>query len=105
MEIPGIPDSIPRARAIELIESLGLDAMSMLSLRFEPHAIHVEVYALKDSMRYWDGGADTRAATHMIAIPIVDEPSTHDIGQAVADAIKEYEDRRKSDPGAGPQGA
>lgn len=71
VEIPGIPESIPRARVAGLLEALGIDPKQMLSLRIEPFAIHVEVYALKDGNRYWDSGADKKGAAHMIAIPIV----------------------------------
>ncbi|HEY9375021.1 hypothetical protein [Streptomyces sp.] len=75
MDIAGIPESIPRARILELIKSLGIDPKETLSLRFEPHAIHAEVRALKDGNRYWDGGPEERLATHCIAIPIADDPA------------------------------
>lgn len=72
MDIEGIPNSIPRARVIELIEALGLNPREMQSLRMERDAVYVELYALQDGNRFWDGGPDKRAAAHRIVIPIAD---------------------------------
>lgn len=91
--IPGAPKSIPRARVLELIESLGIDPKETRSLRFEPEAVHVEVYALRDGSRYWGGSSDKLAARHWIVIPIADQLDTAEVGRSVVEAVKAYENR------------
>lgn len=104
MDIPGIPESIPRARVVELVEALGLDPKQLRGLRLEPHALYVEVYARKDGNRFWDGAwrPDSQVATHRIAIPIADQLDTAEAGRSVVETIKAYETRGKGDE-SGPE--
>lgn len=73
MDIPGVPESIPRSRVVELVKSLGIDPAELVDFDLKPEALYVQVYAQRDGNRYWDGGADHVAATHRIAIPITDD--------------------------------
>lgn len=93
VDIPGIPDSIPRARVLAFIESLGIDPKEARNLRFQPDAVHVEMYALRDGCRYWDGDSKEKAVTHHIAIPIADQLDTAEVGRSVVEAVKAYENR------------
>lgn len=97
MEISGIPDGVPRARIVELVEELGIDVKDLISLRIEHEAIYAEVYARSGGRHYWDGSWDKNIAAHVIAIPIQDAPSSAEVGRDVVDAIKEYESRRQDD--------
>lgn len=75
MDIPGVPDSIPRACVIELVRSLGLDPRELASLELKGRCIEAAVYALDDEgHRYFeDGIPDGPVAKHHIAIPITDD--------------------------------
>ncbi len=71
MVIPGVPDSISRARIAELVQSLGLDVRELVSFELKVHAIHAVVYALnEDGHRYFVD--DDNVAKHHITIPITD---------------------------------
>jgi len=82
--IPGVPASVPRARVLDLIESLGFDPRELVSLRFEPGGIYAEVFADQRPGRTgfterWRFTTDGQAAaTHRICIPITEdkEPPT-----------------------------
>jgi hypothetical protein len=71
LDIPGIPDSIPRKRCIELIENLGLDPEDIASLEFKFDGIYAEVVARnEDGKRHIVDGR--KFAKHRIYIPIKD---------------------------------
>ena len=75
MEIPGVPESIPREAVLRLVESLGLDWEELYSLSFGTSCITAEQYALDpDGCRYVDQRPDREpvAAMHRISIPIKD---------------------------------
>ena len=74
MDIPGIPDSIPRKRYIELIETLGLDATDLYSLEFKADGIYASTYVRHPSGR---GRVidDEEIAKHQIYIPVTDTVS------------------------------
>lgn len=72
MDIPGVPESIPRTQMLEMLASLGLDPKDLISFRVEWNAITAEVFALNEKgSRYVADGSDS-IATHSIAIPITD---------------------------------
>ncbi|MDX3110159.1 hypothetical protein [Nonomuraea angiospora] len=77
MDLPGIPESIPRARVVELVEAFGLDLRDLLSVSVQRHAIAAEVFARNEQgQRFTNDGENL--ATHSILIPIVEEPSPAD---------------------------
>jgi len=45
MEINGVPESIPRTRYVEMIESLGFDTAQLRSLEWRADGIYAEVVA------------------------------------------------------------
>ena len=73
--VEGVPESIPRARVLALVEALGIDWHQLLHLEFGVTSINAEVYALTpDGRRYVDDrpGRESRPATHCLSIRIVD---------------------------------
>lgn len=89
MEIPGIPESIPRARVTQAVRELGIDPTSIGKLELSGPVLYATVYAEKNGHRYF--GSNTEPARHVIAIPIMDETSSADVGRSVVEAIKAYE--------------
>lgn len=74
VDIPGVPDSIPRARVIELVRSLGLDPRELASLELKGRCIEAVIYALDDEgHRYFVDTPTGPVATHHISIPITDD--------------------------------
>jgi hypothetical protein len=77
MEIPGVPEAIPRAQVLALVESLGLDWKELRKLEFGTSCITAEVYALDaNGHRYVDQRPDREphVAMHRLTIKIVEEP-------------------------------
>ncbi|WP_405149459.1 hypothetical protein OG589_14600 [Sphaerisporangium sp. NBC_01403] len=74
VDIPGVPDSIPRGRVIELVQSLGLDPRELVSFEIKGRSIEAVVYALNEQGgRYFEGdGPRAEIAKHRISIPITD---------------------------------
>ncbi len=74
MDIPGVPDTIPRARVVELVQSLGLDPRELVSCEFKGRSIDAVVFALDEQgHRYFDDSTSGAPATHRISIPITDD--------------------------------
>lgn len=71
MDIPGIPDSIPRTAVIELVQSLGIDPVNAISVKLNLRSIDAEIYAVDERGHRYAVDDDT-IATHTISIPIVD---------------------------------
>lgn len=76
MDVPGVPETIPRAAFLALVRSLGLDPELLHRLEFSVTGVYAEVFALDlDGRRYRDlrPGHEDEAAMHRITIKIVEE--------------------------------
>jgi hypothetical protein len=76
--ITGVPASIPRERMLEAIRTLGFDPRELVTLRFEKHGVHAEVYADgrpdRDDEQVSRFTADGETgATHRLCIPVSDQ--------------------------------
>lgn len=89
MEIPGIPDSIPRARIVELVEALGLDIRDLRSFSVTVHAIEAEMFARNEQGHRCLDGEDI--AIHRIVIPIRDEPDPTVVGWELVERVRGYD--------------
>lgn len=71
MDIAGVPDTIPRKRFIELVETLGLDVKDLIRLNFKWDGITAEVYALNENgKRFCVDGENI--AKRRVYIPVTD---------------------------------
>lgn len=95
MEIPGIPESIPRARIVELVEALGLDIRDLRSFSVTVHGVEAEVFARDEHGRHIL--AET-IVTHRIAVPIKDGPDLAEVGRSVVETVRKYEGRDDNPP-------
>ncbi|HET6915575.1 MAG TPA: hypothetical protein VFH56_05740 [Acidimicrobiales bacterium] len=73
MELPKVPDCIPRARFKDLLKACGIPLEGLRYLECTPSSVNAEFYALDaDGIPIPD--KDSRAfLVHRIAIPIRDE--------------------------------
>src|SRR5262249_41202656 len=73
LNIPGVPDAIPRKAYVGIIESLGLDAKSLVDLEFGRDVIRATVYAKDADGKHIIDRNREAYVTHDIAIPVVDD--------------------------------
>jgi hypothetical protein len=89
VEIPGIPDSIPRSRVVELVEALGLDIRDLRSFSVNRHAVQAEVFARNEQGHPYMDGEDI--AIHRITIPIRDEADPTVVGWEFVERVRGYD--------------
>jgi hypothetical protein len=95
VNIPAAPDSIPRARVLDLVKSLGIDPHELESFELTRNGVRAVVFAVDpEGRRYSDDGENF--ARHHITIPITDGPDTRKIGREVVDTITDYEARMRT---------
>lgn len=76
MNIPGIPESIPRKEYVAILEPLGLNLNDLVELHFRYAAVEAEVWALNaEGKRFLttDDDGNEVVAKHHIIIPIKDD--------------------------------
>lgn len=73
LTIEGVPQTIARARVVDLVKALGIEPGSVRSLTLHPRSIEAEVTATDEQGRPYVGEPNS-VAVHRVQIEIVDEP-------------------------------